>query len=502
MNADGDYDQLLLQLVGTVAEHAIFVLDADGRVRTWSSGAIRLFGYSETEIVGSHISRFYPQGERDAGGADRALAIAAADGRFEHEGWRVRDDGSPFWASSTISTLRGNDGRLLGFGVIARDLTDRKRGEDALRENEERFRLLVSSVADYAIFLLDANGTVSSWNLGAERLKGYRADEIIGHHISRFYTDQDRRAGVPERGLREAFEHGRWEVEGWRVRRDGSRFWANVVITSLRAADGSHRGFAKVTRDLTDRKRNEDALRGVLEREREAAVRLHEIDRVRSNLVAMIAHDLRAPVGVVQSYLQMVLADWATSSDTERIRLIERAAARADEVGELVDDIFDLARIEAGQLSLETTPTDISALASEVAADAAASSRRTITTSISAAPLARADPQRARQVLVNLVSNALKFSPADSTVHIGVDATDDEVQVSVRDCGPGIDPGAQERIFERFTRLPAHERINGAGLGLFIARSLAEAQGGSISVESEQGSGSTFRFALPIAVMG
>lgn len=500
MSPDVSRDQLNVQLIQSMNEYAIFVLDADGRVINWNVGAERLYGYTESEIGGSHVSRFHPESDREAGVPDRDLAIAAADGRFEDEGWRVRKDGTRVWANVVITTLRGDDDRLLGFGNVVRDLTDRKRGEDALRESEERFRLLVSSVADYAIFLLDSNGVVASWNLGAERLKGYRADEIIGQHMSRFYGEDDRRAGVPDRGLREAYENGRWETEGWRIRRDGSRFWANVVITSLRAGDGSHRGYAKVTRDLTDRKRNEDALRGVLERERETAARLHELDRARSNLVAVIAHDLRAPVGVVQSFLQMLQTDWPAIPDAERIDLIARAGARANDVAELVDDIFDLARIDAGQLALETTPTAIDLLASELAADTAASTRRTITTSIASCPLVEADPRRARQVIVNLISNAVKFSPVGSAVHVGADATDDEVTVSVTDRGPGIEPDLHDRIFERFARLPAHGNAVGSGLGLFIARSLAEAQGGSISVESEPGVGSTFRFTLPIAV--
>lgn len=498
-DAAAHHDQLLLQLVRTVTDDAIVTYDADGRVTTWNEGAQRLNGYEVDEALGSHCSSFFAEPERSEGLPDRRLAIAAADGRFEDEGWRLRKDGSLYWATAAVTALRGPDGRLLGFGEVARDVTDRKRGEDALRESEERLRLLIGSVADYAIFLLDTEGIVASWNLGAERLKGYRAEEIIGTHMSRFYTDEDRRAGLPQHGLRAALEEGRWETEGWRIRRDGSRFWANVVITALRGADGRHRGFAKVTRDLTERKRNEDALRGVLERERETAARLRDLDRARSDLVTIVAHDLRAPITVVQDFVQVLCSEWTTLSDAERLGLIERVAARAGDVSALVEDVFDLARLEAGQLKLDLAPTDLGPLVAELAADSAVSSRRGITTDIAPCPPALADPRRARQVLVNLISNAVKFSPPGSVVHLATGTNADRVVVSVTDQGPGIPAALQDAVFDRFTRLPTDGKVAGTGLGLYIARSLAHAQGGEVSIESGPGKGSTFHFSVPVA---
>jgi PAS domain S-box-containing protein len=488
-------------LVTSIVDYAIIALDMEGRVATWTPGAERLEGYDADEVLGSHISRFYLPEDVEAAKPDRDLAIAVADGHLEDEGWRVRKDGTRYWASVVLTALRGDDGRLLGFGQVVRDLTERKRGEDALRDSEERFRLLVSGVRDYAIFLLEPDGTVASWNVGAERLKGYRADEIIGRHFSGFYTEEDLRDDVPGGALRRAREDGQWQSEGWRVRKDGSRFWASVVITTLTGADGRHRGFAKVTRDLTERKRNEDALRGVLEREREAAARLRELDRMRGELVTIIAHDLRAPVGVIQSLVQLLLTEWDVWTDPEKIDALQRVAGRTETLSGLVDDVFDLARIEAGQLVTDAVPVDLERIVHQVVADVRTTDPdRDITLDVDpAATRAVGDERRTWQILSNLVSNGVKFSSPDTPVEVAVWREDGQVVVAVTDHGLGIPEDQQPSVFERFRRLPGAKGTPGSGIGLFIARSLVEAQGGRISVESAPGLGSTFRFTVPVA---
>ena len=335
-----------------------------------------------------------------------------------------------------ITALRGEDGRLVGFGKVTRDLTERKRGEEMLRQSEERFRLLVSSVADYAIFLLEPDGTVASWNLGAEHLKGYRADEIIGHHVSQFYTDEDRRAGVPAMALRQALDEGRWESEGWRVRKDGSRFWANVLLTSLRGADGSHRGYAKVTRDLTERKRNEDALRGVLARERDASARLRELDQMRGELVAVIAHDLRAPVGVIEHIAHRLGVEWDTLSEDDKRDAFDRIGARAAMLASLVDDVFDMVLIDGGRLEIAAIPFDVGAVVADAVADIEASANpRSITTVVEPDARALGDVRRTLQVLSNLLSNAMKFSEPGTPIVVSVERKDGEIAVAVSDAG-------------------------------------------------------------------
>ena len=487
-------------LVESVVDYAIFVLDADGHVMTWNAGAERLKGYRPDEIIGRHFSTFYPDEDVAAGKPDQELAIAVADGHHEDEGWRVRGDGTRFWANVVITALRGDDGRLLGFGKVTKDLSERRRGEEALRESEERFRLLVSGVADYAIFLLDNDGRVASWNLGAERLKGYRADEIIGRSFEAFYTEEDRRAEVPAGALRQADAEGRWSDEGWRVRKDGTRFWASVVITRLVGGDGTKRGFAKVTRDLTDRKRGEDALRGILERERDTAEQLREVDRIRSDLVSTVAHDLRAPVGVVQSHLELLRTGWGGSTDDEKLEALDLIAQRMGILAALVDDVFDLVRIDGGHLEVDLQPFDLATVVTEGAADGrSAAPAVDVRITAEAGVWALGDPRRTWQVVSNLVSNAVKYTFRGTRVEVEVARQGNQAVVAITDQGPGIALDQQEAIFGRFTRLPGSSGAAGSGLGLFIARSVAASQGGRVEVDSTPGAGSTFRLWLPAA---
>ena len=234
-------------LVEGVRDYAIFLLDPEGNVVTWNPAAERIKGYSADDIVGKHFSTFYPEADKLAGKPAYELNIAAEKGRFEDENWRIRKDGSRFWASVVITKVVNESGGLIGFGKITRDLTER-------RLAELRYRLLVEGVSDYAIFSLDPKGHVTSWNTGAQRIKGYADFEIMGEHFSRFYLPEDRAAGLPEHVLHTATESGHYEGEGWRVRKDGTRFWASVVVTPIRNDQGEIIGYRKITRDVTDRK--------------------------------------------------------------------------------------------------------------------------------------------------------------------------------------------------------------------------------------------------------
>ena len=247
-------DRFRLLLEG-VEDYAIFMLDPRGNVASWNLGARRIKGYDASDIIGKHFSMFYPEEDRRAGKPEQHLRDAERTGRLEEEAWRIRKDGSRFWANITITALRDENGNLYGFAKVTRDATQRKQAQELLRQSEERFRLLVEEVRDYAIFVLDPEGRINSWNLGAQQLKGYREEEILGKHFSMFYPEADRKAGKPQHMLEVAAQAGRVEDEGWRVRKDGSMFWANVVITALHDHGGKLIGFSKVTRDVTEKMR-------------------------------------------------------------------------------------------------------------------------------------------------------------------------------------------------------------------------------------------------------
>jgi PAS domain S-box-containing protein len=253
-------DRSFQLLVAGVRDYAIFMLDPEGLIKTWNAGAQRFKGYAASEIIGQHFSRFYTENDRSASRPALALRTALDEGKFEDEGWRVRKDGSRFWASVVIDPIRDDAGKLIGFAKITRDITDRKAAQEALRESEERFRLLVQGVTDCAIYMLSPAGEITNWNSGAERIKGYTRGEILGKHFSQFYTKEDRASGMPDETLAVATAEGRFEREGWRVRKDGSRFWAHVVVDAIHDDAGTLVGFAKVTRDVTERKHAAETL--------------------------------------------------------------------------------------------------------------------------------------------------------------------------------------------------------------------------------------------------
>ena len=227
-------------LIEAVVDYAIYMLDSKGFVTSWNPGARRFKGYEASEIIGKHFSTFYPPEERRAGAPEKALEAAVQKGKFEGEGWRVRKDGGRFWAHVVIDPIRNAAGEIIGFAKITRDLSERIAAESTIRESEEQFRILIQSVTDYAIYMLNPAGVVTSWNAGAQRIKGYLAEEIIGKHFSQFYAPEDQQKGAPQMALEIAAREGRFEKEGWRVRKDGSKFWANVIIDPIRAPDGAH----------------------------------------------------------------------------------------------------------------------------------------------------------------------------------------------------------------------------------------------------------------------
>ena len=338
-------------LVASVKDYAIFMLDPSGRVATWNAGAERIKGYRPDEIIGKHFSIFYPPEDSRPGKPQALLEVAAREGRVEDEGWRVRKDGSRFWARRRHHRLRDATAGSVGFAKVTRDLTARTQAEEALRQSEERFAASWSERPGLRIFMLDPDGRVATWNAGAERIKGYRAEEIIGQHFSRFYPPEDiAREQAPARELEIAAREGRYEEEGWRVRKDGSRFWASVVIAGDARRTGRLLGFAKVTRDLTDRRKTEE--------ERLRLVQAREAIRLRDEFLSIASHELKTPLAALLLLLGNMQGRIA-AIDEHLAKSFERATRIGARLGQLVDALLDVSRIATGKLSLNLEPFDL-----------------------------------------------------------------------------------------------------------------------------------------------
>jgi PAS domain S-box-containing protein len=486
-------------LVESVQDYAIFALDPAGNVLSWNAGAKRLKGYTREEIVGRNFSTFYPPEDLAAGKPAWELEVAAREGRLEDEGWRLRKDGSRFWANVVITALREASGALVGFAKVTHDLTERRRTMEALRESEERFRLMVQSVRDYAIFMLDPDGFVTSWNEGAQRIKGYTEQEIVGRHFSVFYPPG--KEALPRRLLEAATRDGRVENEGWRVRKDGTRFWADVVITALRGRRGELVGFAKVTRDLTERR---EAERRSMEAARRAA-EAEAANLAKSQFLAAMSHELRTPLNAIGGYVELLeigIAGPVTEGQQGYLAKIQRSQRHL--LG-IINDLLNFTRIEAGQIVYDTARVPlrgtIDAIVTMLEQQAA---EKGIALALERCPeglAATADGAKTEQVILNLCSNALKFTPPGGRVALACERRGSMVAVLVSDTGVGIPPDQVERIFEPFVQLGRDltSQHEGTGLGLAISRDLARGMGGDLTVQSETGSGSTFTLTLPVA---
>ena len=538
----GESEALYQRLVESVSDYAIFALDTHGYIRSWNAGAQRFKGYTAEEAIGKHFSIFYPHELVAEGFPEFELRTAANTGRFEDEGWRLRKDGSRFWANVVITALRDANGELVGFAKVTRDLTERRAAEEALRLSEQNFRVLVQGVRDHAIYMLDPMGRVATWNVGAERIKGYAASTIIGQHFSKFYPPADIEANKPEQHLNIAMSTGTYEEEGWRVRSDGTRFWASVAITSLRDQGGHLIGFAKVTRDLTERRAAEaralSAARLVAAEEAkrtEAEARAHELkqlaaelrrqtialearthdaresqrraddaNRAKSEFLAAMSHELRTPLNAIGGYadlLMMGLSGPVTEQQQEQLGRIKRSQ---EHLLGIINDILNFSRVEAGQLTYDLTTVSIHDVVDTVARmlspQAAAKQIRLEALSCSPNTVAWSDRLKTEQIVLNLVSNAIKFTSPGGSVAVSCETVDeDTIAVHVKDTGRGIPADQLEVVFEPFVQVgrTLTSAPEGAGLGLAISRDLARGMKGDIRVESVVDAGSRFTVTLP-----
>ncbi len=599
----------LRAITESIRDYAVFLLDPGGIILSWNSGAERIKGYKAQEIVGQSFATFYTPEDRARGRPQAFLLEAAREGRAENEGWRVRKDGTRFWADAILSAIHDDDGSLQGFVKVTRDLTERRRAEQELRQSEARMRLMLASVRDYAIFMLDPQGRVATWNAGAEALKGYSAAEIIGEPVSRFYLPEEARSGKAERELSAATTTGRFEEEGWRVRKDGSRFWASVVLTAVRDADGDLVGFAKVTRDISERKRAEvelaaharqqwalstlgvyalrtpelklvmqQAVRTAVETlgiaeihvvrddggppgpisvpihaaegqgvygwltvpgeartlgegeqsflqatanviatalararvkeqlrtaerdaaaERAKAEQAQEALRERDEFISVAAHELRTPLTALQLKLQgLERISGALGQKSERL---DGALRQTQRLVKLVDRLLDVSRVAHGRLEMSPEEFDLAPVVRQVVEDfrdPALQAHSAIELDLPESARGSWDRPRLEQVLVNVLSNAVKYG-AGKPISVRLEVDPGSIRLSVADRGIGIAAPDANRVFERFQRAAPIRHYSGMGLGLFITRHIVEAHGGTISVSSAPGQGATFVIALP-----
>jgi len=481
-------------LVEGVIDYAIYMLDPNGIISNWNAGAKRIKGYDADEVVGQHFQMFYSPEDREAGLPARCLETARENGKFEDEGWRVRKDGSKFLASVVIDALY-EENELVGFAKITRDITERNKAGDALRESERHFRLLVNGVTDYALYMLDPTGVVTNWNPGAQRIKGYLPNEIIGQHFSRFYSSADQAAGRPARALRLALESGRYEEEGWRVRKDGTFFWASVVIDPIRDDENRLIGFAKITRDITERREAQQEMEKLQLR----LAQSQKLDAL-GQLTGGVAHDFNNLLMVITGSLNALKK--MVGDDPKALRAVQAIDTASQRGAALTSQLLSFARRQ----SVNPQTIDVG--------DSIFSVRDVLDTGLGSAielqieadngiwPIT-VDRAEFETALVNLVINARDAMPQGGNVtvqakNVFVDdgvTKGDFVAVKVRDTGTGIPDDVLAKIFDPFfTTKPIGK---GTGLGLSQVHGFVHQAGGTIAVDSELGKGTSFTVCLP-----
>jgi PAS domain S-box-containing protein len=502
--AEINEDRRLRLLIDAVVDYAIYMIDPDGIITSWNAGARRFKGYEEAEILGQHFSRFYTDDDRRAGLPQRALDTAIGEGRFEGEGWRVRKDGTHFWSHVVIDPIYDSTGTLLGFAKITRDLTDRKMAEETLKQSEQQFRLLVQSVTDYAIYMLAPDGRVTNWNLGAQRIKGYLPEEVIGRHFSMFYTPEDQAAGLPAWALEVATREGRFENKGWRVRKDGTRFLAHVVVDPIRGDTGTLLGFAKITRDITEATQAQQAL----EQTREALFQAQKMQAI-GQLSGGIAHDFNNLLTVILGNLEIVrkrLAD-----DPKIVRLLDNATQGALRGVSLTQRMLAFARKQ----ELKSEPVDLADLVQGISGLLRSSLGPSV--ALEARFPAQIEPVMAdvnqlELAVLNLATNARDAMPNGGSIVISAHAETlaDQPQssstagryvcLSITDTGEGMDEATLASAMDPFFTTKGLGK--GTGLGLSMVHGYIEQLGGRFILKSRKNLGTTAELWLPVASAG
>ncbi len=479
------------------------MLDPEGIISSWNAGAQRIKGYTADEIIGRHFSCFYTTEDQAAGMPAKALKSALSKGTFETEGWRVRKDGSRFWANVVLNPLRDDAGELVGFAKITKDITERKEAQEALRESEQRFSMLVQGVTDYAIYMLSTEGLVTNWNVGAMRIKGYKEEEVIGTHFSRFLTAEDQARGVPAQALAIAAREGRFEQEGWRVRKDGSRFWAHVIVDAIRNDLGKLVGYAKITRDITEKRASNIKLENA-----NAALAQSQKMEALGNLTGGVAHDFNNLLTVISSGLDILEMSESCRNEKPLLDSMQRAVSRG---ATLTQQLLSFARQQPLKADLHNINTLINNF--ELLLKQAGNSRMECVIQLDPnLKSVQIDAASFETSLLNLLVNAGDAMPEGGRVCIAtknIVLSENEVShlppgeyvlLTVEDNGVGMPQEVADKAFEPF--FTTKDVGKGTGLGLSQVYGFIKQSGGEVAIESVLGQGTTVKIYLPAIAGG
>ncbi len=497
-----DENELYHRMIEEIEDYAIILLDRNGYIQNWNKGAEKIKQYAEEDILGKHFSIFYLQEDIDNNLPQKLIGQAAETGRAVQEGWRKRKDGSRFWGSITITAIHDEEGNVIGFSKITRDLTDKKQAEDELKMSEERYHKMIAEVQDYAIILLDENGYIQNWNAGAEKIKGYTSEEIAGKRFTIFYTPEDRQRNLPDILLQTAREQGRAIHEGWRVRKDGSRFWGSITITALHSHNNVIIGFSKVTRDLTEKKMAEEQL---LSYTTELEIQNRELEQ----FAYVASHDLQEPLRKIQTFTELIETNY---EDREFVqRYFKKLDASAKRMGALVKSLLNYSRLNKDKA--DTGIVDLNILLAEAKQDfeLLIEEKNAAITAVTL-PAVKGNHIQLGQLFSNLISNALKFCEHTPLIEITCQQVkQDEIpgapaglmakayyRFDFKDNGIGFEQQYEKKIFSLFQRLHNKHHYAGTGIGLALCKKIVENHHGHIMATGEPGKGAVFSVFLPV----
>lgn len=479
-------------MLDSVHDYAIFMLDIHGKIETWNKGATYISGYSTDEIIGVPFSRLFILKETNTSKLETILDTTIKARRFEEENWLRHKNGNHYWATIVISSISHlSEKSIIGFAVVIRDISERKSIRDSLQQSEEKLRLMIESVGDYGIFMLDPRGYIAGWNRGAEQIKGYKANEIIGRHFSCFYPQEDKDNGKPDMELGGAAATGRFEDEGWRLKKDGTRFWANVVISAVRDKTGTLRGFTKVTRDLTERRYAEESLR-------KSEQRLLSANKELEAFSYSVSHDLRSPLRAITGYSRILEDEYSENLSGQQKGLLKKIQTATTKMSELINALLKLSHIGRHRLNMKKVHVD--EIVQNIVADLKEDYQpRDVKVIIGELPNCLGDPILIKQVFENLISNAFKFTSKGDQPVIEIMGQQESKQIvyQIKDNGAGFNMEYIKNLFGVFQRLHQSDEFPGHGVGLSIVQRIVSRHEGKVWALGETGKGASFYFSLP-----